>query len=333
MSQQPIHLLCATNAGYTMPLAVMLTSVVCNFKGSRDLHLHIMESDVPDSLREKVEASVLKNKKGSYRLELHWIKLDPNLIRHLPVGGEANRHITWEAYARLLVADVLPPDCERAIYLDCDVVVLKDISDLNDCADHERIISAVAAVSLPYVSSLYNGTPVVFNYAELGIPATTRYFNSGVMVINLKLWREQNVTARVIDYMERYQDQILYHDQGGLNAVLHDQWHRLDQRWNHTGALYPEIDWKPPAFSREEWLKVKTDPFIAHYLGGDKPWKPGFKRPRASFFFRYLRKTLFKDEVKMPPVAIGESIIGYKNYFLLWRIKRTLDSRLSKSNR
>lgn len=325
-SQQPIHVLCATNAGYTMPLTVMLTSLVCNYRGDRDLDIHIIESDVPDALREKVEGSVFKNKKGSYRLAFHWTRLDPTLFKHFPVGGDAARHITVEAYARLLAPDVLPPTCERAIYLDCDLVVLKNIADLNDAADNACTVSAVATVHLPYVSSISIGTtPVVFNYAELGIPATNRYFNSGVLVINLKLWREQNITTRVIEYLERYKDEVLYHDQGGLNAVLYDQWFRLDQRWNHGGALNPD-NWKPPAFSREEWHKVKNDPFIVHYLGADKPWKPGFNRPRSSFFHRYLRKTLFKNEVKMSPVTILETLIGYRNYFLLWRIKRTLKS-------
>ncbi len=316
-----------------MPLAVMLTSLVCNFKGDRDLEIHIVESDIPDALREKVEASVLRNKKGSYQLAFHWTRLDADKINHLPIGGKTNSHVTTETYSRLLAADVLPPSCERVVYLDCDLVVIKDVGALNDAADSEHTVSAVSAVNLPYVSSLtsVNGPPVVFNYAELGIPATNRYFNAGVLVINLKLWREQNITARVIEYLERYGDQVLYHDQGGLNAILSNQWHRLDQRWNHTGALYPE-NWKPPAYSYAEWSRVKTDPFIAHYLGQDKPWRPGFKRPRGSFFFRYLKKTLFKDEVRIPPVAMVESIIGYRTYFWIWRIKRRLDSHLSKGN-
>jgi len=326
---QPIHVLCAANSTYAMPLAVMLTSLVCHYQSSRSLHLHIVASDISDSLRQKIEASVLNNKKGAYHLEFHWTSFDPSHLKNLPVGGEANQHITSEAYSRLLVADALPPSCERVIYLDCDLVVLKDIALLHDAADNEHTIAVVAGVTLSYVSSLYGATPAVFNYAELGIPATNRYFNSGVMVINLKPWREQNIAARVIDYLERYHDKVLYHDQGGLNAILYDQWLRLDQRWNHTGCLNP-ASWKEPAFTREEYLKVRFDPFIAHYLGGDKPWMPGFNRPRAAFFFCYLRKTLFKDEVKMSRGAYLEFMIGYRNYFFLWTFIRWLRDRLGR---
>lgn len=331
-SRSKIYVLCAANSGYAMPLAVMLTSLVCNFKGDRDLDIHVIEADMPAELRAKIEVSVMRNKTGDYRLMFHWTKLDASLIRHLPVGGDANRHITTEAYSRLLAPDVLPPECERVVYLDCDTVVLKDVGALNDAADPERTISAVAAVNLPYVSTLTSvkGPPVVFNHVELGIAPTTRYFNSGVLVINLPLWRKQDITAKVFNYLERYKDEVLYHDQGGLNAILHDQWHRLDQRWNHTGALYPE-NWKAPAFSYEEWARVATDPYLAHYLGEDKPWKPNFKRPRGSFFRRYLRKTLFKDEVKMPPVTLVETVIGYRTFFWLWRVKRRLDSFFAKS--
>ncbi len=315
-----------------MPLAVMLTSLVCNCRGDRDLEIYVIASDVPDALREKIEGSVLANKKGAYRLTFHWSDLDADLLRHLPIGGGVNSHITADSYSRLLAPDVLPANCARAVYLDSDLVVIKDIGALYEAADDAHTVAAVSAVSLPYVSTDTSptGPPVVFNYTELGIPPTNRYFNAGVLVINLKRWREQNITARVIAYLERYQDQVLYHDQGGLNAILFDQWQRLDQRWNHTGALYPE-DWLPPAYTREDWLKVRTDPFIVHYLGGDKPWKPGFKRPRGSFFYRYLRKTRFKDDLKMPRIAVLEYLIGYKTYYTIWRIKRRLDSLFSKS--
>jgi lipopolysaccharide biosynthesis glycosyltransferase len=327
--KQPIAVVCAANAIYAIPTAVMLTSVVCNSKTNRDLNIYIIESDFSTELRKKIEASLLQNKKGSYRLGIHWIKLDPSLVKDLPGAGDVE-HITSETYGKVLAPDLLPATCQRVVSLDSDLVVLADPADLFDALDDRHTVAAVSNVFFPYVSSpyLYERETIVFNYAELGIPATNRYFQAGVLVINLNLWRERKITSRIIHYLESHKEKVLFHDQGGLNAILHDQWLELDLRWNQTTmALYPEY-WKSPAYSKKDWLKTKNEPFIVHYTGRDKPWNPGFNRPRSSFFYRYLKKTLFRQDLKVPA---WEYAIGYRNYYLLWRAKKMIGSILSKS--
>jgi lipopolysaccharide biosynthesis glycosyltransferase len=104
----------------------------------------------------------------------------------------------------------------------------------------------------------------VFNYAELGIPPSNRYFQSGVLVINLKRWRERNVSERVFHYLAQHKDRVQFLDQGALNAVLFDDWFRLDQRWNQVStSLLPER-WVAPAYSHAEWIVSKNSPFIVH---------------------------------------------------------------------
>jgi len=326
--KQPIPVICAANEAYAMPMAVMLTSLVCNLKSNRDVDIYIIESGIPLALQQKIEVSILQNKKGSYRLDIHWFKLDMSVIKDLPVRGHVV-HITSEAYARFLAPDLLPASYKRAVYLDSDLVVLADIALLYDAMDDQHIIAAVANVFLPYVSSLYfhSTKAVVFDYAERGIPPTNRYFGSGVLVINLDLWRERKITPRILEYLEDNKEEVFYHDQGGLNAILHDQWLRLDQRWNQTTtALYPQR-WQSPGYTREDWRQTKNDPFIVHYTGIDKPWNPGFARPRASYFYRYYKKTLFKNELKISRV---EYIIGFRAYYRLWKAKNWLRALVSE---
>ena len=327
-SQQPIAVACAGNAAYALPMTVMLTSLVCNLKSGRDVDLYIIESDIPAELQQKMETSIRQNKTGDYRLGIHWIKLNRALLQDLPVAGHVG-HITLEAYARLLVPDVLPADCPRVVYLDCDLVVLKDIAGLYDALDDKHTVAAVANVFLPYVSSFffYTTDTVVFNHVELGIPPLTRYLQSGVMVINLAPWRNGNITARVIEYLEKYKDKLYFHDQGALNAILWDQWQRLDQRWNQTTTVLVPHHWRTPAYTQAERRRTRDDPFIVHYTGRDKPWHPGFRRPRSSFFYKYFKKTLFKDDITISPT---EYVIGFKAYYLLWKTKDTLRLLVAK---
>jgi lipopolysaccharide biosynthesis glycosyltransferase len=328
---RPINVGCAGNAAYGLPMSVMLTSLVCHAKTNRDIHIYIIESDMDDLLRQKIEASVLQNKKSFHQVTFHWSKLSQFPVNDLPGAGNVS-YLTPDAYARLFIPHLLPADAEQVIYLDTDMVVLADVAELSDSADTNCILSAVANVVFPYVSSPCDdgSKTIVFNYAELGIPPSTRYFNSGVLVINVKAWREQQVTSLVLDYLQRHKDEVRLHDQGGLNAILYDQWSRLDQRWNQTNMiLYPEW-WPKPAYTRKEWLKTKNNPFIVHYSGDDKPWNPGFKRPRLSFFSRYFKRTLFKGDLPMFSI---ESIVGYRNYFFLWRAKRKIHSLFNQIGR
>ena len=321
----PITVICAANADYAAPMTVMLTSLVCNLKTRRNVDIYIIESGFPSALREKVEASVLQNKKDFYQLTFHWLKFDAAQTHDLPVGGHL-AHITAEAYARLLAPDLLPASCSRAVYLDCDLVVLADVADLQDAIDDTHVLGAVSEVFFSYVSSPKNERDaVVFDYAERGIPATNRYFGSGVLALNLDLWRRENVTARVLDYIRVNKDRIYYHDQGGLNAVLHDRWLRLDQCWNQTtDILYPER-WRAPAYSRADYLRARDKPYIVHYTGSGKPWEPGQKIPRASFLSKYLQRTLFKDDLAVHTL---ENPIGFRAYFALWRWRRKFGSIL-----
>lgn len=316
-----INVGCAGNAAFALPIAVMLTSVVCNAKTNRDIHIYIIESDMTDSLRQKIEQSVLQNKKSFHQVTFHWTKLDQFPTYDLP---ESKKHhlITPDAYSRLLLPNVLPEEAEQLIYLDADVVVIADLALLSDSADKNCTMCAAPSVILPYVSSTgHEGIPLVFNYVELGIPASNRYFNSGVLVINLKPWRKNQISSRVIDYVQRHRKQVLLYDQGALNAILFDQWSPLDNRWNQTYTIMLPEWWSTELYSREDWRRIKNDPFIVHYTGPDKPWLPGYKRPRLSFFTPYLKKTLFKNDVKIFSI---ESIIGYRLYFSLWSTKRNI---------
>jgi len=57
--KEDVHLLCASNTRYIMPLTVMLTSVVCNYKSDRPLHIHVLTSDIEAAAQ--IELDTRKN--------------------------------------------------------------------------------------------------------------------------------------------------------------------------------------------------------------------------------------------------------------------------------
>jgi lipopolysaccharide biosynthesis glycosyltransferase len=317
-TKAPVHVLSAANRNYILPLTVMLVSVADNFDPDRDLVIHVISNDASDQDREDVRRSILMNRPEG--TEIHWYSYDTTVVCDLPVRG----YFSSDVYSNLMASSLLPKSCEKVLYFDCDIVVLEDVSKLYDLASGPSMVHAVQDVGTPYVSS-QNG---VFDYAERGIPAQAKLFNSGVVVFNLKRWREENLTPKIFDYMAGSGKSTRAHDQAGLNAFLYNDWTPLDPRWNQGFDALFEHFWKAAGYSHQEWVQVRNHPYVIHFSGVKKPWQKGRRGPRYSFFFKYLKKSVFKDSLPGHPFL--ESIIGFRAYYRLWYWARRIIAGLKK---
>ena len=315
----PVHVVCAANRGYMMPLSVMLASLIDNFDPQRDLLIHIISNDASDQDRENVRASIELNRPGLEHLGIHWYSYDPSLLSGLQVLS----YFTLDTYSRLLAPLLLPESCDKVIYLDCDLIVLKDISQLYDSVTDDFLIHAAQDLGTPFVSSSLG----VFDYQKRGIPPDTVYFNAGVMVINFKKWRKLNITQAALDYLAESGPRLHAQDQGALNGLCYHDRALIDLRWNQGFDIMFFHYWKKAGYSRDEWNQLRNDPYIVHYSGAKKPWQKGRRGPRYSYFFKYLAKTVFKDSLPGHPVL--ESVIGLRAYFYLWNIASTLRTMIN----
>ena len=235
-----VTLVYAANSTYALPLAVSLVSVVRNLSANTRLNVYVLVSNMPDEHIAKIERSTRDNLKPSCEVEFFWKTVDLTMFERLFKNSDGIQYITIDTYSRLLIGDLLPPDLDQVIYLDADTVVLGDLCTLAKPIEGFTI-AAVRGCMFPYVSSSRAGRPVVFNWSSIGIAANARYFQCGVLVINLRAWRNGKAAERAMDYLSEYWEQIQLADQGVLNAVLHDSWTPLDQRWNQTTTvLFPE---------------------------------------------------------------------------------------------
>ncbi len=311
--KEPVHIICAANTTFIMPLCVMLVSLVRNFDPNRDLHIHVISTDATEEDRVKVLESIAINRAGLDRITLQWHAVDESLLADFHVPSES--HFSSDNYSRILAPQLLPASCERAVYLDCDLVVLADISVLFDSmAGKPQTLLAVQDRVVPFVSSNRG----VFDFESRKISPKTLYFNSGVLVINLRRWRERHVTDLLVAYLREAGERVWFVDQGALNAVLHDDWAELDSRWNQTSDILHYNNWAMAGYTRGEWLRVKGSPYIVHFSGGVKPWQKCNRVPRYSYFFSYLQHTVYKDSLPWHPVL--EGILGVRAYYWVWKL-------------
>lgn len=275
---KPIVLVCAADAGYVMPLAVMIKSVLVNISPPRDISLYVVDGGIHLKDKERLVKSW-----ASEYLSVHWVQWQDSSISDLPLWGR----MKINTYDRLKMTRFLPASLHKVIWLDCDMVVQGNIVDLWETDITDKAACAVQDMVVPYVSSRYGIAP----HKELGIPSNAKYFNAGVMVVNLDWWRRNEVMDRACAYLKRYRETVTFWDQEGLNAILVDNWGELDPRWNQINSVAGRPFFKVEHLDEPTYQKVILDPWIVHFAGALKPWTYYNRNPSRALYFRYLDMT------------------------------------------
>lgn len=129
----------------------------------------------------------------------------------MPVNLPNQRaHLTVETYYRLFISDILPSDIDKVLWLDCDIIVAGDLKELWN----EGISDSAVGV----VPDFENNNVRVMN--RLKYDAAYGYFNAGVLLINLKYWRRENIIPIFTNYISDHYENLYYHDQDVLNYVF-----------------------------------------------------------------------------------------------------------------
>ena len=275
---EPIVVACAANGPYVMPLAVMLTSLVDRLDPRRELSIHVFDGGIPARDRERLAASLRQP-----NVTLEWVPAQSSSLQGLPMWGRLHPAV----YQRLMLPAMLPESVHRAIWLDCDIVIQQDLGRLWDADLGDRHLLAVQDMIVPYVSSFMG----VAHHAELGIPAAAKYFNAGVMVMNLALWRRDDVAGQVVSYLTEYRDDVVFLEQEALNAVLADKWGELDPRWNQNASVAGQPFFRPRHLDARTYERLVADPWIVHFNGRIKPWSTRKPSPSRGLYQRYLDAT------------------------------------------
>lgn len=249
-------------------LAVLLKSIEIYHKNENPIDIFIINDGLYKSNVDKINNTI-----SSKNIKIIWKNMKeaiPNGIR-LPVDKTS---FPVCAYARICTPHFLPSEVKKAIYLDVDMILLRDIQELWNTDINNQVIAAVIDRS-EKVSSPWGG---IKNYKELGMDPETKYFNSGLLVIDLEKWRQMNATQLVINAVTDNYEFVSFADQYGLNIVFANNWFPLNPKWN--------------SYSQND----DSDPFLIHFTGM-KPLFKGysFNNEYKSIFYNILNLTPWKS--------------------------------------
>ncbi|MBW4554039.1 MAG: glycosyltransferase family 8 protein [Aphanocapsa sp. GSE-SYN-MK-11-07L] len=298
--RNPIFIVCAADNNYAMPLAVTMRSVIENLKADRKIIFFVIDGGITTFNQQKILKS-LPNR----QCDVQFLQISDALVKlireahELPESsdlGIKSDYVSIASFYRLLISDILPPEIEKVIYLDCDLIVEGDLEQLWQVNLDENYLLAVRDTWIPNVSC----PTAKLNYEQLGIAPGSKYFNAGVLVLNLKKWRANQMSPKALQYFKQNLPYIGWYDQGLLNALLVGQWGELDPRWNFNATSFYDyasenyLPWheSKSMFSEETYNNLVRHPFILHYVSVKKPWTSRHT-PRKDLFFKYIDMTLW----------------------------------------
>ncbi|MEM9412874.1 MAG: glycosyltransferase family 8 protein [Planctomycetota bacterium] len=294
-SSDPI-LLCAADDNYVKPLAVTLHSAAKNLRVGIQLSAIVFDGGIKDENKEKPKESLC-----DMPIDLYFVKPDCSLVKDLNVS----HHITHTAYLRLLAGQILPDNIEKVIYLDSDLLVQGDLTELWELDLDGNFALAVPDIACPYIdarhadcnyakSSPYlSGISPISNWKSLGLNPASLYFNSGVMVLNIERMRKEQIEQKLIACLNKNRNFVWCWDQYALNVVFAENWKPLPLRWNQGAKFFELPSDEHGPFHPEEIADAIQNPAIIHFTTEWKPWDFKSEHPLKEKFFHELDQTVW----------------------------------------
>ena len=255
-----IDLACTLNQRYAVPFAAMIASLLGTRRGGRPLRIHVLDNGVTAGTRDLVERSFAGD-----CVRFEWLAVSRSALDEMASGVRRRRSPIF--YQTLLLPEALPASVTRVLYLDIDLICLQPIECLWDIDLDGRPLAAVQDMAIPTLSSPQG----VREFRALGLPADAPYFNAGVMLIDLALWRSRRIVSRAIEYLRIYPGRASTCAQDAYNATIRD-WKPLPLAWNVIASLAGRPFFRPDALDAEQYREALAHPALVHFAGRMKPW-------------------------------------------------------------
>lgn len=271
-------------------LGTSLVSLYVNNSLMESITVYVIE----DKISEENKALLKKLTKQFGRIIFFIPMEDVNRVQDLQLKKVSS---SWQffSFCRLFLDQILPDTVHKILYLDSDVLILDDLTELwnTDMSDY------CAAGVIDYLGEKY--------YKSLGLSPDSFYCNSGVILQNLDLWKEMKIGDRVRDYVRSFNGYIYFVDQTAFNGALQGRIKILHPKYNvftieqvlsvEDIKLLRRIE---RGYAEEELKEAVENPVIVHltrfFLVTNRPWYENTNHPMKEKYLEYKGLTPWKDQ-------------------------------------
>lgn len=264
---EKISVCLSTNNNYVQHMAACISSILKNKNSDEFINVYIIDGGISEE--NKLNLAFFERR---YACKLFYIFPDLNKMKNCKIFK--SDYISQATYYRLFIPELIPQE-DRIIYLDCDIIVRKSLKELYCKSFNNNLVLGV------------NDVGAKDGAERLKI---SEYINAGVLVINSKQMREENIVFKFLDFINSRQDIIQNHNQDIINYVCDGRIGIIENEFN--------AQVRRSNFSKFDRLE---DPVILHFISSKKPWtlyKPLNSTHWASEYFKALDGTPWEFFIK-----------------------------------
>jgi len=285
-----MHIVYSSSDSYSEIAGISMLSLLENNKAAEEIHIYLIDNNISDLNKER-----LNNMVQGYGRSLKYLApLDIEKLSNTSINvGRWN----ISTFYRLFLPTMLPETIERVLFIDCDTLVLQDLRPLWEMEMGDKWLYGVDDCR----GAAYR--------TNIGLNPEDNYINNGVLLIDLRAWRENHVEELFLQFIHNNQGDITFVDQGVQNGVLSKE--------KRSGLLHPKYNCltvffdfqyesliklrRPPIPGKpEDYKNATSTPAIVHFQScfrsGLRPWVAGCKHPYAKVYLQYKMRSPWKNE-------------------------------------
>lgn len=247
---------------------------------------------------------------ANHHCQINITNIPQTLIDDLPERiGKWHRSICF----RLLAPDLLPSDIERVIYLDCDITVDTDLMPLWETVLGGMPCGAVTEEEGPDSDLMHYLSEII-----PGLDLSQRYFNSGVLLMDLRMFRTKQLHAKALRYIKEFGNMLQCPDQDALNIVLSQQCRPLSLKWNVQSRFFIKSYYEMLTSDKREMMRaiaLRRISGIIHFTGEKHPWDKDalLFHPFWYLWYRALRRSPWHTSCPLiQPSSYRKALAIYK---------------------
>ncbi|KIL35400.1 glycosyl transferase family 8 [Cohnella kolymensis] len=272
----------SSDNNYAQHVGVSMLSLFENNKHFGIIQVYLIENHISSDNKQQLN-SICRN----YGRSIKYIDFGEFSDKlKLNIGNS----ISINSYARLFLSSVLHVD--KVIYLDCDSIINESLSELWD-TDISNYHAAGVCDTVSDDTKL-----------RIKLGANHSYINAGMLLINLKKWRESDIENQFLEFIRSYSGKVFHHDQGTINGVLYDKILLLHPKFNAMTTIFTMTREEmmryygmKSYYSDAELKQAAIRPVFVHFTPAfvNRPWIKGSKHPLVSLYKHYLNMSPWKD--------------------------------------
>ena len=278
---QPMHIVYSSDDNYAQHMGASIYSLLSH-NAESEIVIYVIDNGISSDSKEKLQQII-----NQFPLsQLQWIDFSKWSEK---LTLDMQWPISLSSYGRLFIGSMLPDDVSRCLYLDCDMIICDCIDELWNWDMHGCTIAAV------------QDTVSRETKESIGAHCGEKYFNAGLLLIDLDKWRSTDVEQACLDFIAQHQGSVTHHDQGVLNGLFHQDVSILPLKNNvmtihyimSRARILKYFREESQFYSKEGIAQSKAHPVVLHYTPSftSRPWVRTCRHPLKKLYWAAVEKT------------------------------------------